>query len=104
MPGPTLVVSVSRGQEEPRPFLVCLLERGDDVFAPAALGTAGFLRAWAEQPGFRLLEQPANAKPPRSRGDRGGSTKRTYRYVPVFVAVSIARPASWFFPVTSVRM
>ncbi|GAB2754019.1 hypothetical protein GCM10027174_31750 [Salinifilum aidingensis] len=27
-----------------------------------------------------------------------------YRYWPVFVAVSIARPDSWFFPLTSVRM
>ena len=28
----------------------------------------------------------------------------SYRYWPVFVAVSIARPDSWFFPVTRVRM
>jgi hypothetical protein len=29
---------------------------------------------------------------------------RCYRYVPVLVAVSIARPDSWLLPVTSVRM
>ncbi|MDT7797064.1 MAG: hypothetical protein QOI78_497, partial [Actinomycetota bacterium] len=32
------------------------------------------------------------------------SDLRSYRYCPVFVAVSIARPESWFLPVTSVRM
>ena len=29
---------------------------------------------------------------------------RTYRYWPVLLAVSMARPDSWFLPVTRVRM
>jgi hypothetical protein len=58
-------------------------------------------RTFAVPPG-RDREERETA--PAVCSDRGGSVKRYYRYVPVFVAVSIARPASWFFPVTSVRM
>ncbi|GAA0212188.1 hypothetical protein GCM10010492_07560 [Saccharothrix mutabilis subsp. mutabilis] len=42
------------------------------------------------------------ARPPEVDGLPGEGA--SYRYWPVLVAVSIARPDSWFLPVTRVRM